>query len=288
MHFSCLLSLLTPLVYQFSPKGQRDQRLIFLPWHSGQAMLEDMVEEDKHGLRGAPSYIWREGQERRLAMIRHWGHTHNARILVDGCGVGAYAARLLEDSPHVYAFDIEHSRACQARQHVPYTHTAAAEAIPYPSKVFDLVLSHEVLEHVCDDLLAVREMVRVLKPGGRAIIFCPNRWYPFETHGHYWRGRYHFGNTPLINYMPDFLRDRLAPHVRAYTWRGLQRLLGGLPVEIVYHTCIFGAYDNIVARHPCLGRLLRATLHLAERTPFRVLGLSHLLVVERVSIRSRS
>src|SRR5690606_30971772 len=89
----------------------------------------------------------------------------------------------------------------------------AAEELPYPDDAFDLVLSHEVLEHVADDGLAAREIARVLRPGGRAIIFAPNRLYPFETHGHYWQGTYHFGNTPLINYLPDALRDRLAPHV---------------------------------------------------------------------------
>jgi SAM-dependent methyltransferase len=239
------------------------------------------ADEHKHGERGAPSYVWREGQERRLAMIHRWGNTQNTRILVDGCGVGMYAARLLENSPHVYAFDVEFARVRETHEHVPNAHVAAAEAIPYPDEMFDLVLSHEVLEHVQNDRKAVAEMVRVLKPGGRAIIFCPNRWYPFETHGHYWRGEYHFGNTPLINYLPDFLRNRLAPHVRAYTRRGLRRLAVDLPVRVVYHTRIFGAYDNIIERRPRLGRALRAVLHLAEKLPLRVFGLSHLLILER-------
>ena len=80
-----------------------------------------------------------------------------------------------------------------------------------------------MIEHVTDDAAAAAEMVRVVAPGGRIVIFCPNRLYPFETHGHYWRGRYHFGNTPLINYLPDPLRNRLAPHVRAYTGAGAAR-----------------------------------------------------------------
>ena len=233
--------------------------------------------------RGAPSYIWRAGQERRLAMIRRWaGLAEGDRVLVDGCGLGAYAARLLHTGAQVYAFDIEPQRAMAAHRRVPNTHVAAAEAIPYAEGTFDLVLSHEVIEHVADDRAAIAEMVRVLRRGGRAIIFCPNRWYPFETHGHYWRGAYHFGNTPLVNYLPDALRNRLVPHVRAYTRRGLRRLLDGLPVRVVYHTRIMGAYDNIIARAPRLGRVLRAMLHLAEKTPLRVLGLSHLLVIEKV------
>jgi SAM-dependent methyltransferase len=237
--------------------------------------------EEKHAERGAPSYIWRAGQERRLAMIRQWAATKDARILEDGCGVGEYAARLLEDSPYVVAFDVEFPRVAEARRQVPLTHVAAAEALPYPPGAFDVVLSHEVLEHVADDRAALVEIARVLCRGGRAVIFCPNRWYPFETHGHYWRGKYHFGNTPLINYLPHVLRNRLAPHVRAYRRRDLLHLIDGLPLQVVYHTRIYGAYDNIIARWPGLGRILRAVLQAAEKTPLRVLGLSHLLVLEK-------
>jgi len=241
-----------------------------------------MAEQEKLAERGAPSYVWRAGQERRLAMIRRWGRvSEGAYILEAGCGLGQYAAHLLEDSPHVYAFDIELERVQVARQRVPYAHVAATEYLPYPANTFDLILSHEVLEHVQDDRASLAEMIRVLRPGGRAVIFCPNRWYPFETHGHYWRGRYHFGNTPLINYLPDVWRNKLAPHVRTYTWHGLRRLMGGLPLRVIYHTRIFGAYDNIIARAPALGRALRAILHLAERTPLRLFGLSHFVVVEK-------
>ncbi len=73
----------------------------------------------------------------------------------------------------------------------------------------------------------------------------------------------------------------LAPHVRAYRKRDLLRLLDGLPVRVAHHTRIFGAYDNIIARFPRLGRLLRGLLHAAERTPLRLLGLSHFLVIEK-------
>ncbi len=239
--------------------------------------------EQKHAERGAPSYVWRAGQDRRLEMIRHWAHTHGTAILVDGCGLGAYAVHLLEDSPHVVGFDIEHDRAAIAHQKVPNIHVGASEHKPYPADSFDVILSHEVLEHVQGDRAAVAEMARVLRPGGRAVIFCPNRWYPFETHGHYWRGRYHFGNTPFINYLPDALRNRLAPHVRAYRKRDLLQLIDGLPLRVVMHTRIFGAYDNIIARRPRLGRALRGALHAAERTPLRLFGLSHLLVLEKTS-----
>jgi SAM-dependent methyltransferase len=143
------------------------------------------------------------------------------------------------------------------------------------------MLSHEVLEHVQDDRQAVREMVRTLRPKGRLALFVPNRGYPFETHGIYWRQRYRFGNIPLVNYLPRKLRDRLAPHVRVYSRGDLEKLFAGLPVRILQRTVIFGAYDNIIARFPGPGRRLRGLLQALERTPLRGLGLSHFWVVEK-------
>lgn len=243
------------------------------------------ADEDKGAVRGHPSYVWREGQERRLEMIAQAGRLSEgcrARVLVDGCGIGMYVKALRRFTPNVYGLDIEPDRAAQARQESPLVNVAAAEALPYPSCSFDLVLSHEVLEHVADDRLAAQEMVRVLRPGGRAVIFVPNRAYPFETHGVFWRGEYHFGNFPLVNWLPDPLRDRLAPHVRAYRAGELRRLFAGLPVRLVTHTQVYPGYDNVVARRPRLGLLLRALSYSLENTPLRAFGLSHLLVVERL------
>ncbi len=240
---------------------------------------------DLAAVRGEPSYIWRDGQERRLRMIGHWADLGSAWVLEAGCGVGAYSSQIRRRySLFVEAFDLEYERVRGAQTDTPHALVAAAEALPYRANLFDMVLSNEVIEHVADDRVAVAEMVRVLKPGGRIVLFCPNRWYPVEQHGHYWRGKYHFGNTPLVNYLPDRWRNRLVPHVRTYTARGVQRLFDGLPVRIIHHSRIFGGYDNIIQRHPRLGRWLRNMLYLLERTPFRVLGLSHLVVVEKVVV----
>jgi len=231
---------------------------------------------------GHPSYVWRAGQERRLQLIRKWAKTDNARILVDGCGVGMYVRALMRYSSHVVGLDID-GKVLRGADDLPLICQAAGESLPFPDNTFDTVLSHEVIEHVMDDRQTAAEMIRVLKPGGRAVIFCPNRLYFFETHGHYWRGQYHFGNTPLINWFPNVLRNRLAPHVRAYTARGLRALFKDLPVRIVYHTQIYPGYDNIIARWPRVGKTIRAITYALEHTPLRLFGLSHFLVVEKLA-----
>lgn len=229
-----------------------------------------------------PSLVWRAGQERRLEMIyQAAGWRRAGRILVDGCGIGAYLGRLNQGASQAVGLDIELERTMEAREKAPQVVCGAGERLPFAPDTFDLVLSHEVLEHVQDDRLALAEIVRVLRSGGRLALFCPNRGYPFETHGIYWRGRYHFGNIPLVNWLPRRWRDRLAPHVQVYSRGDLERLFAGLPVRFIERTIIFGAYDNIVARWPAVGRALRSILQALETTPLRIFGLSHFWIVEK-------
>jgi SAM-dependent methyltransferase len=237
----------------------------------------------KAALRGEPSYVWRAGQERRLKMILEAaGERIKGRILENGCGIGMYVEHLSQYTCQVVGLEYDFSRAQEARQRASQIVNAAGEHLPFLDEVFDLILSHEVLEHVLDDRAAVCEMVRGLCPGGRLVIFVPNRGYPFETHGVYWRGKYHFGNIPLVNYLPRGWRDRLAPHVRVYARNDLEKLFSELPVRVIHRTVIFGAYDNIIRRSPALGRALRWMLQALEKSPLRFLGLSHFWVVEKV------
>ncbi len=178
---------------------------------------------NKAALRGEPSYVWRDGQERRLDMIvEAAGERITGSILENGCGVGMYIEHLAPLGGTVYGLEYDFERAGIAATHSARILNAACESLPLPSESFDLILSHEVIEHVQDDRAAMDEMVRVLKPGGRIVLFCPNRGYPFETHGIYWKGKYYFGNKPFINYLPRSWRDRLAPHVRVYSRKRLE------------------------------------------------------------------
>jgi SAM-dependent methyltransferase len=241
---------------------------------------------EKAAARGNPSLVWREGQTRRLEMVRRWlpeprTGTDGLSALDVGCGIGMYTAALSSCCSQVVGLEVETERAAEAREAELTVVQGMGERLPFRAGTFDLVFSHEVLEHVRNDVATAAEMVRVARPGGRVVVFCPNRWYPFETHGHYWRGEYHFGNTPLINYLPDRLRDRLAPHVRAYSPARLRALFANQPVRELHHTQIYPGYDNLVARRPAIGRWLRRLTYFLEGTPLRVLGLSHLLVLER-------
>jgi ubiquinone/menaquinone biosynthesis methyltransferase len=158
---------------------------------------------------------------------------------------------------------------------------ADAEHLPFADQSLNCVVIGFGLRNVTDKQAALREMHRVLKPGGRLVVFVPNRLYPFETHGCYWRGRYKFGNIPLVNWLPGGLRRRFCPHVRAYTAAGLRRLWRGHPCRPVTFTQIYPGYDGIARRSPGLGRVFRAITYTLERTPLRIFGLSHFVVLEK-------
>ena len=231
--------------------------------------------------RGRVSYSWRFGQDRRLEMVRRYVPLEGARILDIGCGIGTYVKRFRQYSGAVYGVDVEEERVAEASETLPNIQVARGEELPFGDNWFDLVFSNEVIEHVEDDRQTAREAVRVTKPGGYLVFFAPNRLYPFETHGAYFGKRYVFGNIPLVNWLPDPLRNRFAPHVRAYTQHGIRSLFAGLPVRLVHHRVIYPGFDNISANHRAIGAVLRRGLYTAENTPLHTFGLSHFLVLRK-------
>jgi SAM-dependent methyltransferase len=240
------------------------------------------TEGPKAATRGNPSFVWRAGQERRLAMLNAVAPLAGKRVLVDGCGIGMYVRGIRRYTPQVCGLDIEVERVTEGRQSgIANLLASVCEHLPFADACFDVVFSHEVLEHVQDDRQACREMARVLHPGGRAVIFVPNRLYPFETHGIFLNGQYHFGNVPLVNWLPNAWRNKLAPHVRAYTAAGLQDLFDGTSMRVVEHTQVYPGFDNVVARHGRMGRAIRVAVQALESSSLRAFGLSHLLVMAK-------
>jgi SAM-dependent methyltransferase len=95
------------------------------------------------------------------------------RILDVGCGTGANLKTLAEfgDAEGV---DISEDalQFCRERG-LSNVKLGAAEALPYEDGAFDLVTALDVVEHLDDDVGGLREMRRVLRPGGRVLIFVP-------------------------------------------------------------------------------------------------------------------
>jgi ubiquinone/menaquinone biosynthesis C-methylase UbiE len=100
------------------------------------------------------------------------------RILEVGYGSGIFVPELAARADHVYGVDV-HGRAddvtaALARDGVAGVFVrAGAEALPYENGTFDAVVAVSALEFVADLGATLREMSRVLQPGGRAVVVTP-------------------------------------------------------------------------------------------------------------------
>jgi len=231
---------------------------------------------------GHPSYSWHHGQDKRLELIRRYVELEDKDILDIGCGIGTYVAKLRLFSDRVWGVDIDPEKVAQASQKLPGIQAASAENLPFDDHSFDVVLLNEVIEHVADDRAALREACRVLRPGGKMVIFAPNRLFPFETHGFYLGKRYIFGNIPLVNWLPGRLRQRFCPHVRVYTMISLRKLFEGLDCQPRVCGYIFPGFDRIALKHKTLSQFFRKTTSIMAKTSLRVLGLSLFVVAKKV------
>ncbi|GAA1654570.1 class I SAM-dependent methyltransferase [Actinoplanes couchii] len=94
-----------------------------------------------------------------------------ARVLEIGCGTGNLSAALVRRTPAVKVVGIDPDRAAlaRARRKVPdgeFRHAWAAD-LPLPDGAVDVVLSSLMLHHLDDPVAGLREVARVLAPGGR-------------------------------------------------------------------------------------------------------------------------
>ncbi|MEW9556130.1 class I SAM-dependent methyltransferase [Nonomuraea sp. NPDC050783] len=110
------------------------------------------------------------------------------RVLDLGCGGGRHAFEVLRRGGDVIAFDMDQSEldnvanmfaAMDKAGEVPpgasgRTVQGTALGMPFEDGSFDRVIAAEVLEHIPDDMAAMAEIFRVLKPGGTAAVTVPS------------------------------------------------------------------------------------------------------------------
>jgi SAM-dependent methyltransferase len=103
-------------------------------------------------------------------------------VLDCGCGMGFYLLALSRlRRLDLVGIDTDPIRLEQARRAAPAARLERADVarLPFDDRCFDRVLMTEVLEHVDDDLGALREVRRVLRPGGILAVSVPNAGFPF-------------------------------------------------------------------------------------------------------------
>ncbi len=117
-------------------------------------------------------------------LLEWFGERAGGRVLDNGCGKGRFARVLHGEHPgaSVVAFDLSEAMLHYVPEGIlPCSGTMTH--LPFASGSFDCVYATESLEHAVEIDVAVREMCRVLKPGGRLVIIDKNaeHWGRFKT-----------------------------------------------------------------------------------------------------------
>jgi ubiquinone/menaquinone biosynthesis C-methylase UbiE len=250
--------------------------------------MQVLSADTKFAHLGKPGTAFSKGFARRLNLINQLIDLHGKKIVDVGCGKGVWLAQFAEiaGAENVYGTEYDSEFVAQLKAtNAPWAANviqSAAEKLPFAENSFDIVFSNEVLEHVQDDAKAASEAMRILKPGGKFIVFTPNRGWPFEQHGMFLNGKYYWGNIPLLPWMPKFIRQKFAPHVRNYSNSDIRKLFQGLPAKIVYHKHVFSGFDGLIRRFGFIGKIVQKLFHLLEKTPLHFFGISHFVVVEKL------
>ncbi|HEY7465902.1 MAG TPA: methyltransferase domain-containing protein [Dehalococcoidia bacterium] len=155
------------------------------------------------------------------------------RILEDGCGLGFYLHLLgrLCDA-EVWGIELDRGRLSAALddEYASKARLAMGDVtrLPVADAGFDKLIISEVLEHLDDDATAVREIARVLKPGGVCAVTVPHAGYPPLwdplNYGREHLGLGHFTSEPLSGIWTD--------HRRLYTRLQLVSLMEGAGLQV--------------------------------------------------------
>lgn len=124
--------------------------------------------------------------KKRVETIFEWIPPADDRLILDcACGRGFYLNMYRYVSACcLVGLELDADVIQKARRnvgHLPHITLTRGNiyALPFPDNHFDGVILSEILEHVEDDVAGLREVLRVLKPGGVAAITVPNAHYPF-------------------------------------------------------------------------------------------------------------
>jgi 2-polyprenyl-6-hydroxyphenyl methylase/3-demethylubiquinone-9 3-methyltransferase len=158
----------------------------------------------------APTVYDPSGIDRQLAYVDRLIDVPRGRLLVVGCGPQPTMMQHLIARGHdAVAIEPVAAFVREARERLGSSDRVlegAAESIPMPDASVQLVYCNSVLEHVDSPLVSLREMARVLRPGGAAFIFTTNR-FRVSLRGD--NGEY---ALPFFNWLPAVVRECFAFH----------------------------------------------------------------------------
>lgn len=218
-------------------------------------------------------------QLRRVAVADALGSLLRGAVVVDvGCGVGEVLSAL---TSHTTRVGIEYSKrhlglAKELSQERIALIRASSYSIPIRTRSVDAVICLEVIEHLEDDEGALREISRVLKPGGQLVISVPHAYYFPEYltllghYRHYTRqgltARLQRAQFRVVQYVEDYPLVQKLHYYPYMLFAGWHHVLNrcGCRAESMYTRPIIGRLYQISSRSLSVFKRLRSQSELAS------------------------
>ncbi len=140
--------------------------------------LSKEMEQHTYGIMNnvEDSHWWFVGRrailEEFLRLIIPNPKSQNSKILDVGCGTGANL-EMLANFGESEGVDVSDDALEFCKSKGLKVHKGLAEKLPFADESFDFVTALDVVEHLDDDIAGLKEMNRVLKKGGKTLIFVP-------------------------------------------------------------------------------------------------------------------
>ena len=216
---------------------------------------------------------YRLGKLKRLGLIQG--------VWLDcGCADGGYTEALIAwGAEKAIGIDPEPSgiAAAIAKKSAATEYHCFTDHFPLDDRSVDGVLLNEVLEHVADEAATLREIHRVLKPGGRLVVMSPNRWFPFEGHGMRFFGRSFGYPIPFLPWLPSRLSARVMS-ARNYWPNELRKIVAAAGFDVLVIDYVMPVFNRYQWLPRTVISAYRHLLPLIEKTPLRKFGVSTLIV----------